>query len=106
MTINIIKNNGVLALYNGLSATFLRSATYSTSRFAFYELCKLNLIKGQNKTSLEGNKRNEIPFYQKILIAGIGGGLSAIIGKLKLNSFCKFRLKAIEELSNLPNSFK
>ncbi|CAG2068316.1 unnamed protein product, partial [Timema podura] len=33
LTVNIVKQQGVLALYNGLSASLLRQLTYSTTRF-------------------------------------------------------------------------
>ncbi|PGH03893.1 hypothetical protein AJ79_07251 [Helicocarpus griseus UAMH5409] len=41
--IHIIKNNGVLGLYNGLSASLLRGLTYSTTRFGVYEELKSRL---------------------------------------------------------------
>ncbi len=34
----IVRSQGVLALYNGLSASILRQATYSTTRFGIYEV--------------------------------------------------------------------
>ena len=37
-TANIVKNQGILALYNGLSASLLRQLTYSTTRFAIYDV--------------------------------------------------------------------
>lgn len=37
-TLNIVRNQGVLALYNGLSASLLRQLTYSTTRFAMYDV--------------------------------------------------------------------
>lgn len=38
--INIAKNEGVLQLYAGLSASILRQATYSTVRFGVYDKLK------------------------------------------------------------------
>lgn len=35
-TIHIIRSQGLLAMYNGLSASILRNLTYSTTRFAIY----------------------------------------------------------------------
>jgi len=35
--VNIVKSDGVLGLYNGLSASLLRQLTYSTARFGIYE---------------------------------------------------------------------
>lgn len=40
-TLNIIKKQGVLALYSGLSASLLRQGTYSTTRFGVYEVINL-----------------------------------------------------------------
>lgn len=37
-TIGIIRKQGILALYNGLSASLLRQLTYSTIRFGAYEV--------------------------------------------------------------------
>lgn len=37
-TLKIIKKQGVLALYSGLSASLLRQGTYSTTRFGVYEV--------------------------------------------------------------------
>ncbi|KKK13253.1 hypothetical protein ARAM_004972 [Aspergillus rambellii] len=37
---HILKNNGVLGLYGGLSAAILRQLTYSTTRFGIYEELK------------------------------------------------------------------
>ena len=37
-TTNIIRNQGVLALYNGLSASLMRQLTYSTTRFGIYDV--------------------------------------------------------------------
>lgn len=38
LTINIVKQQGILALYSGLSASLLRQLTYSTARFGLYEV--------------------------------------------------------------------
>ena len=37
----LVKEEGALALYNGLSASLLRQATYSTVRFGAYEKIKV-----------------------------------------------------------------
>lgn len=37
-TVGIIRKQGLLALYNGLSASLLRQLTYSTIRFGAYEV--------------------------------------------------------------------
>ncbi len=38
--VGIVKNESVLALFNGLSASLLRQLTYSTVRFGIYEEVK------------------------------------------------------------------
>lgn len=75
MTVNIVKNNGFFALYNGISAAVLRQATYSTTRFACYEIVK-DLVTNSSSNS----KPKDMPFYQKILIAGMSGAIGGIIG--------------------------
>ena len=44
MTVHIVKNEGFFALYNGLSASLLRQLTYSTTRFAIYDVSIKPLI--------------------------------------------------------------
>lgn len=74
MGVNIVSTNGFMAIYNGISAAVLRQATYSTTRFAVYETVKGVLIKSSS------NKKNEMPFYQKILLAGASGALGGVVG--------------------------
>ena len=45
----IVKNEGIRGLYNGLSASILRQATYSTMRFGTYDKLKSALTKNQGK---------------------------------------------------------
>lgn len=40
MLFSIIRNEGLFAIYSGLSASLLRQATYSTARFGVYEYLK------------------------------------------------------------------
>lgn len=44
--LHIVRHDGVLALYNGLSASLLRQMTYSTVRFGVYEELKERLTAG------------------------------------------------------------
>ena len=39
--VKVVRGDGVLALYNGLSASLVRQLTYSTTRFAIYEVSPL-----------------------------------------------------------------
>jgi dicarboxylate transporter 10 len=73
-TVVIIKNQGVLALYNGLTASLLRQLTYSTTRFGIYEVAK-------QKIATKGEK---IPFYKAALLAGISGAAGGLIGLSQL----------------------
>lgn len=45
---HILKTNGILGLYTGLSASLLRQITYSTTRFGIYEELKSRLTKRNN----------------------------------------------------------
>lgn len=38
LAINIVKQQGITALYSGLSASLFRQLTYSTARFGIYEV--------------------------------------------------------------------
>jgi len=72
--VNIVKTSGFTAIYNGISAAVLRQATYSTTRFAVYESSKSLINKNSTK------KSGDMPFYQKILLAGASGGIGGIVG--------------------------
>jgi dicarboxylate transporter 10 len=52
--LEVIRKDGVLALYDGLSASLLRQATYSTVRFGVYEGLKQRVMErtGQKNLSL------------------------------------------------------
>lgn len=82
MTVSTVKSNGVLSLYNGISAALLRQGTYSTARFAFYEFAKEQLMERSHVESKSAALKN-LPFYQKVIIAGIGGGIGSIFGILR-----------------------
>uniref|UniRef100_A0A8C1IDW3 Mitochondrial dicarboxylate carrier n=1 Tax=Cyprinus carpio TaxID=7962 RepID=A0A8C1IDW3_CYPCA len=63
MAMQVVRSDGVLALYNGLSASLCRQMTYSMTRFAIYETVR-DKISSQNQ--------GPMPFYQKILLAAFG----------------------------------
>jgi len=69
-TVQIVRSEGVLALYNGLSASLLRQLTYSTTRFAIYEACK-------NQVSPGGET---VPFTQRLGMAAFAGACGGFIG--------------------------
>lgn len=68
-TFKIIEVQGFLALYNGLTASLFRQLTYSTTRFGLYEILKQNVAD---------DPRN-LPFHQKVLIAGISGAAGGFL---------------------------
>ena len=43
MAKHVVKNEGVLGLYNGISASIGRQMTYSLTRFAVYEYIKVSI---------------------------------------------------------------
>ena len=43
MATMLVRNEGFIHLYDGLSASLLRQATYSTVRFGAYDFLKANL---------------------------------------------------------------
>ncbi|KAL8666397.1 MAG: hypothetical protein Q9202_001420 [Teloschistes flavicans] len=49
--IHILKTDGPLGLYSGLSASLLRQLTYSTTRFGIYETLKPTFTNPQSSTS-------------------------------------------------------
>uniref|UniRef100_A0A3B5A857 Solute carrier family 25 member 10 n=1 Tax=Stegastes partitus TaxID=144197 RepID=A0A3B5A857_9TELE len=71
MTANVVRREGYLALYSGLSASLCRQMTYSLSRFAIYETVRDKM-----------NRKNKglMPFYQKVLLGAFGGFTGGFIG--------------------------
>jgi solute carrier family 25 (mitochondrial dicarboxylate transporter), member 10 len=45
----IVRNEGILGVYNGLSASLLRQGTYSTVRFGLYDQFKAWVAKDESK---------------------------------------------------------
>lgn len=73
-TFSIIRQQGVIALYNGLSASLLRQLTYSTTRFAAYETVKNRFMQ------YDTNGIPYMPFYQKVMLAAVSGAVGGAIG--------------------------
>uniref|UniRef100_A0A3B5M761 Solute carrier family 25 member 10b n=1 Tax=Xiphophorus couchianus TaxID=32473 RepID=A0A3B5M761_9TELE len=71
MAVHVVKNDGVLALYSGLSASLCRQITYSLTRFAIYETVR----------DMMGNTgKGPMPFYQKVLLGAFGGFTGGFVG--------------------------
>jgi hypothetical protein len=64
-------NEGILTLYNGLSASLLRQATYTTTRFGIY-------LKLKDIFSPKDGK--PMPLTQKILLSMLAGAGGAMVG--------------------------
>lgn len=71
LTRKIIREQGFLALYNGLSASVLRQLFYSTTRYGLYDIGKKAL-------------GNDISFITKIILAGASGATGG-----KIPTTCK-----------------
>ncbi|XP_067089074.1 mitochondrial dicarboxylate carrier isoform X1 [Osmerus mordax] len=71
MAISVVRREGLLALYSGLSASLCRQMTYSLSRFAIYETVR-DMMGSRNK--------GPMPFYQKVLLGAFGGFTGGFIG--------------------------
>ncbi|KAF7650818.1 hypothetical protein LDENG_00120240 [Lucifuga dentata] len=71
MAVHVVKNDGLLALYNGLSASLCRQMSYSLTRFAIYETVR-DMMGTTNQTPM--------PFYQKVLLGAFGGFTGGFVG--------------------------
>ena len=70
MAVKLVRDDGFLALYNGLSASCLRQATYTTTRFAIYGAIKA--LKTDSNLS----------FVEKVSLAAVSGAVGAFVGKI------------------------
>ncbi|KAG9292028.1 hypothetical protein G9A89_017927 [Geosiphon pyriformis] len=70
--LTIIQTEGIRGLYQGLSASLLRQATYSTMRFGTYDKVKQSLIK-------KGDK-DQLSFGKMIAAAAVGGAVGGACG--------------------------
>lgn len=67
---SIIRNEGVLAIYSGLSASLLRQGTYSTARFGMYEWLKESFTRANSPP----------PMYVLLPISMVAGCVGGVIG--------------------------
>ncbi|XP_035253001.1 mitochondrial dicarboxylate carrier-like [Anguilla anguilla] len=71
MMMDVVRRDGVLALYSGLSASLCRQLSYSLTRFAIYETVR---------DRMWGASHGPMPFYQKVLLGAFGGLVGGFIG--------------------------
>lgn len=69
---DIVRKEGVAALYRGLSAGLLRQATYTTARLGIFNSLQSYLKSSQNIDAL--------PLWQKAASGLAAGGLGALVG--------------------------
>jgi len=69
--VDVIKNDGILGLYSGISASILRQMTYTTVRFGLYEKISSKLLEGRDDC---------LPFYQKFGIGCLAGFIGGVSG--------------------------
>ena len=65
-------------LFNGVSATVLRQAVYSSTRMGIYESIKRAL--DSRAATTQGGKKYTLPLYQKVLAALFSGAIGAAVG--------------------------
>lgn len=66
----VVKSEGILGLYAGLSASLLRQLTYSTTRFAIYNVAKQQIAP-------DGG---DVSFGKRVLMAAAGGAAGGLVG--------------------------
>ncbi|XP_036853387.2 mitochondrial dicarboxylate carrier isoform X1 [Manis javanica] len=71
MALQVVRSDGILALYNGLSASLCRQMTYSLARFAIYETVRDQVTK---------DSQGPLPFYKKVLLGSISGCIGGFVG--------------------------
>ncbi|ROT43272.1 mitochondrial carrier [Sodiomyces alkalinus F11] len=75
--LHIIRSDGPLALYAGLSASLLRQLTYSTVRFGVYEELKARATK---RLADKGKSKQQPSFPVLVAIASFSGFIGGIAG--------------------------
>jgi solute carrier family 25 (mitochondrial dicarboxylate transporter), member 10 len=74
--INILRNQGIFGLYNGLTAALLRQLTYSTVRFGVYEDLKTRFAPVPTPT----NPKPKQSFSNLVLMSSAAGFLGGLAG--------------------------
>ncbi|KAI5815694.1 mitochondrial carrier domain-containing protein [Pyronema omphalodes] len=88
--VNIIRHEGLLAIYSGLSASLLRQATYSTTRFGVYDIMKNN-----TKTA----PGEQVPFAKLLAMSFSAGWVGGLAG----NPADVINVRMQQDLANPPN---
>ena len=77
----IIRKGGVTALWDGLSAAYLRQFTYSMVRIGLFSYL-LDGVKRQtsDKSESRGGKGTDVSFSTKVLLGSIAGTVGSVFG--------------------------
>jgi len=73
LAMNMVKNEGVLIFYRGLSAAIFRQLTYGMTRLGVFRTLT-------NKFTPEGKTAADIDFFTKVGCSLAAGGIGALIG--------------------------
>ncbi|KAF8849813.1 mitochondrial carrier [Acephala macrosclerotiorum] len=90
--------DGIPSLWSGLSASILRQTTYSTARFALYDVLARQM---QNRTG------GKLSASETIVCAGVAGGLAGMIGnptEVVLVRMCSDGVKDAQQRYRYPNA--
>ncbi|ORY05749.1 mitochondrial carrier [Basidiobolus meristosporus CBS 931.73] len=68
--VNTIRKEGPFAIYNGLSGSLFRQATYSTTRFGVYDILKRKVA----------SEDGTIPVWKSLLTSMVSGCLGGVVG--------------------------
>ncbi|ELW68202.1 mitochondrial dicarboxylate carrier [Tupaia chinensis] len=71
MALQVLRSDGVLALYSGLSASLCRQMSYSLTRFAIYESVRDRVSQGS---------QGPLPFHKKVLLGAVSGLTGGFVG--------------------------
>lgn len=71
LAVKVVRNDGILGLYSGISASILRQMTYTTVRFGLYEVISSKLLEGRDDC---------LPFYQKFAVGCFSGFIGGFAG--------------------------
>lgn len=68
---DVLKNEGLMGLYNGVSASILRQMSYTTVRFGIYEVATSKVLESRSEA---------LPFLEKIAISCGSGFIGGFFG--------------------------
>ncbi|KAI8873470.1 mitochondrial carrier [Ramicandelaber brevisporus] len=78
--IHVGRHEGIAAMFSGLSASLLRQATYTTTRFAVYDIIRDVMIRHQQQNQASGDKKIEFPAWKIAICGCIAGAAGAVVG--------------------------